>query len=86
MVTAEKIEIRELYEFQLYEQPARGEPRPVGEIKRDITPSMIFRSDEYEFNHQLRYAIKQRRIELAEDGTPTYGEWEWITDWERAFD
>ena len=85
MVTAEKIEIRELYEFQLYEQPARGEPRPVGEIKRDLVPSMVFEYDEHEFDPKLRYAIKRRRIELSEDGTPTYEKWEWITDWMPAF-
>ena len=86
MVTAERIEIREIYEFQLYEQPRRGEPRPVGKVKRDLVSSAVFLPDQFEFDPQLLYAIKRRRIDLDEDGNPTYNDWEWITDWEPAFD
>ena len=42
MTVAERIEIRELYEFQLFVRGADGEPSPFGKPLRSLERTMAF--------------------------------------------
>lgn len=84
MTTAETIKIDKLWEFQLYEQGKVGGPRPVGEPKRDIQPKLMFTSRDHKLERNRLYAVKRREVTLDDDGRPTYGEWDWATEWKAA--
>ena len=84
MVTAEKIEIREIYEFQLYERTWNGKAKPVGDLRRMLDPSVHFDGEEYDIKPGKWYAMKRRKITIDEDGYGHPGEWSELTEWKRA--
>lgn len=82
MTTAGKFKIDKLWEFQLYEQGKIGDPRPVGEPKREIAPMVHFDSRTHDLQAGKLYALQRREITLDDDGYATFGEWEWVSGWE----
>ena len=83
MVTAEKIEIRELYEFQLFERGSDGEPVPFGEPRRAFERTMIFDDENHGVEEGQWYAMKRRRITIDEDGYADFGNWSKLTEWKQ---
>lgn len=81
MAVAEKIEIRELYEFQLYERDANGEPSPYGEPLRSLDRTMTFDDEHHGIEAGRWYAMKRRRITLDADGYAEFGNWSRLTEW-----
>lgn len=82
----ERIQITELWEFQLYELGKIGDPRPIGDPKCQLAPEVFFEWDGYDVDPEKMYAIKRRRLTLGRDGTRSYGGWEWITQWKPPYD
>lgn len=82
--TAEKIKIDKLWEFQIYEIGNFGDPKPVGGIVRDLDPYGNYDDGSVTFERDKRYALKRREITLDDDGYPTYGEWDWASEWVEA--
>ena len=83
MVTAEKIEIRELYEFQLFERGSDGEPVPFGEPKRSLQRVTIFEGERHGIEEGRWYAVKRRHITIDEEGNAEFGRWSKLTEWKR---
>lgn len=81
MVTAEKIEIRELYEFQLFERDSDGEPVPFGEPHRAFDRTMFFDGENHGVKAGRWYAMKRRHITIDEDGYAEFGRWSKLTEW-----
>ena len=81
MVTAEKIEIRELYEFQLFERGPAGAPRPVGEPIRSLDRVMTFDDEQHGISPDRWYALKRRRVAIDANGFADYGKWSKLTEW-----
>ena len=82
-MTTEKIEIRELYEFQLFERGPKGEPTPVGEPIRSLDRVITFDDEQHGIVAGRWYALKRRRVEIDTDGFPAYGKWSKLTEWKR---
>ena len=83
MVTSEKIEIRELYEFQLFELGALGEAVPVGEPRRSLEPTVSFDDEHHGIRSDQLYALRRRRIKIDDTGIAEYGAWSRLTPWKR---
>ena len=83
MVTADRIEIRELYEFQLFERGSDGEPVPFGEPKRSLQRVMIFEGELHGIEEGRWYAMKRRHITIDEEGNAEFGRWSKLTEWKR---
>ena len=81
MVTAEKIEIRKLYEFQLFERGSDGEPVPFGEPKRSLQRVTIFEGERHGIEEGRWYAMKRRHIAIDEEGNAEFGRWSKLTEW-----
>lgn len=81
MTVAERIEIRELYEFQLFVRGADGEPSPFGEPLRSLDRMMVFDDEHHGIKAGRWYALKRRRITLDDDGYAEYGNWSRLTEW-----
>ena len=81
MAVAEKIEIRELYEFQLFVRGRDGEPIPFGEPLRSLDRMMTFDDEKHGIEAGRWYAMKRRHITLDDDGYADYGRWSKLTEW-----
>ena len=83
MTTSEKIEIRELYEFQLYEKDWLGRTKPVGPLRRSLDRRVHFDGEEYALKPSRRYAYKCRRIDIDTGGYGIAGKWSDFSSWQR---
>ena len=68
----EKIEIRELYEFQLFELGALGEAVPVGEPRRSLETTVSFDDEHHGIRSDQLYALRRRRIKIDDTGIAEY--------------
>lgn len=85
MRNSEKIEIRELYEFQLYERNWWGRTKPVGPIRKSLDKNGQFNGEDYDLQPTKRYAFKRRRVEIDPGGYGHPGEWSGFSSWKRPF-
>lgn len=81
MAIGERIKVTEYWEAQLCQRVAKGEPVSVGTPRRSLVPDGFFDIDDYDFDYGEVYAVKRRKVTLDEGGRPTFGEWEWVTEW-----
>lgn len=84
MTTLEKIEIREIFEFQLYERGWNGSAKPIGEVRRMLDPSVHFDGEAYDIKPGKWYAMKRRKVTIDADGFGHPGDWSGLTEWKRA--